>query len=86
MHIVNNGRPGCRRAEQAQIPAAEAQAILDICTHAQLQGLKTALLAAAAIALLSLFLTRNLPGTRLTDGSEPVGEVHPATTGPQARQ
>ncbi|MGH4023739.1 MAG: MFS transporter [Pseudonocardiaceae bacterium] len=72
--------------QQAQVPAAEAEAILDIYTHAQLQGLRTALLAAAAIALLSLFFTRNLPGTRLTDGGGPAGEVHSAVPGLPARQ
>ena len=44
---------------------------------AQLMGLRVALLAAAAIALASLFLTRNLPAVRLAgpavDASAPAG-------------
>ncbi|GEL19778.1 MFS transporter [Pseudonocardia asaccharolytica] len=52
---------------QAQLPPAEAEAITATYADAQLQGLKVALLAAAAIALLSLFLTRNLPGSRLAE-------------------
>ena len=46
---------------------SEVGALLDTYAQAQLEGLKVALLAAAAIALLSLFLTRQLPTTRLAD-------------------
>ena len=55
---------------QAQIPPAEAEALLSTYADAQLFGLRAGLLAAAAIALLSLFWTRNLPGRRL---AEPAG-------------
>lgn len=59
---------------QAQVPPAEAEALLRTYADAQLQGLRTALLAAAAIALLSLFLTRHLPGTLLAEKSGPGAE------------
>ncbi|SFL79298.1 drug resistance transporter, EmrB/QacA subfamily [Geodermatophilus ruber] len=53
--------------ERAGISPSEVGALLDTYAQAQLEGLKVALLAAAAIALLSLFLTRQLPTTRLAD-------------------
>jgi len=56
----------------AQIPTAEADAIVSTYADAQLQALRIALLAAAAIALLSLFLTRGLPRTKLTEAGGPV--------------
>ncbi|GAA1306285.1 MFS transporter [Pseudonocardia xinjiangensis] len=64
----------------AQVPPAEATAILTTYADAQLQALRIALLVAAAIALLSLFLTRGLPGTRL---AEPVGEPEHGPAGPE---
>jgi hypothetical protein len=51
--------------EQAGIPATEIDDLLGIYAEAQLFGLKAGLLAAAAIALFSLFLTRQLPAERL---------------------
>jgi hypothetical protein len=54
----------------AQVPLPEADAIIAAYIDAQLQALRIALLAAAAIALLSLFLTRGLPRAKLT---EPAG-------------
>lgn len=62
--------------QRVHVPPAEAAAILDTYTNAQLQGLKTALLAAAAIALVSLFLTRELPATRLA--AKPGAAAEPA--------
>jgi EmrB/QacA subfamily drug resistance transporter len=60
-------------ATQANIPDQEADALVDTYADAQLLGLRVALLAASAIALLSLFLTRSLPSTRLArPGPEPV--------------
>jgi hypothetical protein len=51
--------------------------LLSTYADAQLLGLKVALLAAAAVALASLFLTRNLPAVRLTgaavESSAPAG-------------
>lgn len=55
--------------EQARIPPGEVDALTATYQAAQLQGLKGALLVAAAIALLSLFLTRNLPAARLAGQS-----------------
>jgi dipeptide/tripeptide permease len=58
--------------EAAQVPPAEVAAITQTYAEAQLQALKIALLVAAAIALLSLFLTRRLPRERLaTRAGEP---------------
>jgi hypothetical protein len=57
---------------QAQVPPAEAEALLSTYTEAQLFGLRAALLAAAAIALLSLFVTRELPSRRLAGTPESV--------------
>ncbi len=51
--------------ERAQVPPAEAEALLSTYADAQLFGLRAGLLAAAAIALLSLFFTRSLPNERL---------------------
>ncbi len=58
--------------EKAGIPAGEIDALLKTYTDAQLFGLKVALLAAAGIALFSLFLTRRLPAERLAAPSTPV--------------
>jgi EmrB/QacA subfamily drug resistance transporter len=55
----------------AQVPSDQIAALLEDYTSAQLQALKAGLLAAAAIALLCLFLTRNLPSNRL---AAPVSE------------
>lgn len=61
---------------QAQIPRAEADALIATYGAAQLQALKGALLAAAAIALLSIFLTRKLPARRLAgEPSTEAGDV-----------
>jgi EmrB/QacA subfamily drug resistance transporter len=49
-------------ARDQGVPANEAKAIADDYGHAQLQGLKRALLAVAIFALLSLWFTRGLPG------------------------
>ncbi|GAA2888432.1 MFS transporter [Pseudonocardia halophobica] len=57
----------------AGIPATEVEVLLGEYAQAQLVGLKFALLAAAGIALLSLFLTRELPRRR-----EPEQVVSPA--------
>jgi EmrB/QacA subfamily drug resistance transporter len=51
----------------ASVPPKEADAIVEAYADAQLDGLKAGILAAAGIALASLFFTRNLPGTRFTD-------------------
>ena len=50
---------------EAGVPTAEAEALLSTYADAQLFALKAGLLAAAAIALLSLFLTRDLPNRPL---------------------
>jgi EmrB/QacA subfamily drug resistance transporter len=50
---------------RAEVPEAEAAALVDQYAEAQLKGLKAGLLAAAAIALVSLAFTRHLPGERL---------------------
>jgi len=56
--------------------------LLETYVNAQLQALKTGLLAAAAIALLCLFLTRNLPNTILgkgvPQGAQPTRDIPPA--------
>jgi EmrB/QacA subfamily drug resistance transporter len=79
----------------AQVPPAEAEAILATYADAQLQALRIALLAAAAIALVSLFLTRGLPRTKLAEPPAPpavpeqrsaAGPVEPAATAPEARR
>jgi MFS family permease len=56
---------------QAGIPADQSAAVVAAYADAQLFGLKAALLAAAAIALLSLFLTRQLPTERLAPPTVP---------------
>lgn len=47
--------------QQAGVPAAEAEAVVDDYADAQLEGLRVALMAAAGIALASLWFTRDLP-------------------------
>jgi Na+/melibiose symporter-like transporter len=56
---------------QAGVPGTEASAIVDSYAAAQLEGLKIALLAVAAIALGSFWFTRRLPSERLG------GEIQP---------
>jgi MFS family permease len=51
--------------EKAGIPTNQIDALLSTYADAQLLALKVAILAAAAIALASLFLTRHLPTVRL---------------------
>jgi MFS family permease len=51
--------------ENAGIPTNQIDALLSTYADAQLLALKVAILAAAAIALASLFLTRHLPTVRL---------------------
>lgn len=63
----------------AGIPGPEVDVLLGEYARAQLVGLKVALLAAAGIALLSLFLTRELPHTR---ESEPVAPSAPVAEPP----
>ncbi|KIZ16055.1 MFS transporter [Streptomyces natalensis] len=53
-------------AERASLPPAEADAVVDSYAQAQLNSLKTAILTAAAITLVSFVFTRNLPAERLT--------------------
>jgi EmrB/QacA subfamily drug resistance transporter len=55
--------------EQAGVPASQLDALLSTYVDAQLFGLKVALLAAAAIALFSLLLTRHLPAVRLAEAA-----------------
>ncbi|HXV93293.1 MAG TPA: MFS transporter [Pseudonocardia sp.] len=57
---------------QAGIPSDEVDALTAAYADAQLQGLKVALLAAAGTALLSLFLTRELPRARRSADSPAV--------------
>ncbi|WP_433504535.1 MFS transporter [Pseudonocardia halophobica] len=59
----------------AGIPATEAEVLIGEYAQAQLVGLKIALLAAAGIALLSLFLTRELPRHRETEQVAPPAPV-----------
>ncbi|MHA6795520.1 MFS transporter [Pseudonocardia bannensis] len=65
----------------AQVSPAEVDALVGTYAVAQLQGLKVALLAAAAIALLSFLATRGLPSAR-PPAPEPVGTAPspPVTT------
>jgi EmrB/QacA subfamily drug resistance transporter len=49
----------------ADVPAAEAEAIVDNYATAQLQGLKAGILAASGITLASLLFTRGLPNNRM---------------------
>ena len=62
----------------AGITGGEADALIGEYARAQLVGLKIALLAAAGIALASVFLTRDLPHRRATEEAvappEPVSE------------
>ena len=66
--------------ERAGIPGDQIDALLSTYADAQLLGLKAALLAAAAIALSSLFLTRHLPAVRLggPPGQAPATAADPA--------
>jgi EmrB/QacA subfamily drug resistance transporter len=58
--------------EQSKVPPRQIDSIVDAYSEAQLEGLKTAILAAAGIAIASLLFTRNLPTERLvTDEPEP---------------
>ena len=66
--------------EGAGIPADQIDSLLSTYADAQLLGLRTALLAAAAIALASLFLTRHLPAVRLAGPAAPA-EVPAAPAG-----
>ncbi|HET9143374.1 MFS transporter [Actinophytocola sp.] len=59
---------------ETSVSAAEADAIVDSYAEAQLFGLRVAILAASAIALLSLFLTRNLPNVRLAGADAEAGD------------
>ncbi|MCE0761519.1 MFS transporter [Pseudonocardia kujensis] len=63
----------------AGIPGTEVDTLLAEYARAQLVGLKIALLAAAAIAVFSLFLTRELPHRR---EAEPVAPSEPAAEPP----
>ncbi|MFD8075490.1 MFS transporter [Streptomyces sp. NPDC059718] len=54
-------------AERANIPEAEADALVDEYAAAQLAGLKAAILLAAAITLAGLPFTRHLPAQRLEE-------------------
>ncbi|HEU5474465.1 MAG TPA: MFS transporter [Actinophytocola sp.] len=65
--------------QDAGIPGDEAAALIETYADAQLLGLRVAFLTASAIALLSLFLTRNLPNTRLA--TRPNQPREPAATG-----
>ncbi|WP_055588997.1 MFS transporter [Streptacidiphilus griseoplanus] len=56
-------------AEQAGVPAAEADALVEQYAEAQLGSLRAAILAAGGITLASCAFTRHLPATRL--GAEP---------------
>jgi Na+/melibiose symporter-like transporter len=59
---------------EAGVPKAEATAVVESYSAAQLEGLKIGLLAAAGIALASFWLTRRLPGERMAGDTEPVAE------------
>jgi MFS family permease len=54
--------------EQASVPPAEADAVIESYSQAQLDGLKAAILAAAGIILASFWFTRGLPGSDI-DGA-----------------
>lgn len=62
--------------EEADIPTAEVDALVESYAEAQLYGLKVALLAAVAIAVASYRFTRYLPTEPLT-GKEPGAEGEP---------
>jgi MFS family permease len=68
--------------EGAGIPADQIDALLSTYADAQLLGLKAALLAAGAIALASLFLTRHLPAVRLAEPARPAPLPAAAPAGP----
>jgi MFS family permease len=68
--------------EAAGLPAQEVDVLLAEYAGAQLVGLKIALLAAAGIALASVFLTRDLPHHRTTD--EPAAPPAPVVEPPVA--
>jgi Na+/melibiose symporter-like transporter len=53
---------------EAGVPPAEAEAVVEGYEEAQLQGLKTGILAASAAALAALGFTRGLPNDRLPSG------------------
>jgi EmrB/QacA subfamily drug resistance transporter len=57
-------------AEAADIPPAEATAIVEGYSDAQLQALKLGLLACGFVVLASLLATRNLPRTRMGEAEE----------------
>jgi EmrB/QacA subfamily drug resistance transporter len=57
--------------DKAGVPADEAAAIVESYSAAQLVGLKTGLLAAAGLALASLWFTRRLPSQRLAAAAGP---------------
>ncbi|MGY1729054.1 MFS transporter [Geodermatophilus sp. SYSU D01062] len=67
--------------DQAGISAAEVDALVATYADAQLLGLRTALLAVAAVALLSLFLTRALPAARLAPPPTPAEPASAAVRG-----
>lgn len=70
----------------AQVPGPEVDVLVGIYADAQLQALRAGLLAAAAIALACLFLTRDLPATRAgeePEPGEPVPADHPARVKPE---
>jgi hypothetical protein len=58
-------------AAQAGVPAAQIDDLVANYADAQLWGLQVALLAAAAIALLSFLFTRGLPAQRAVAPAEP---------------
>jgi EmrB/QacA subfamily drug resistance transporter len=55
----------------ASVPAPEAEAVVQSYSNAQLAGLKTGILAAAAITLGSLWFTRDLPNDRMPPQPRP---------------
>lgn len=64
--------------EAASVPPAEVDAVVDGYATAQLQGLKTGVLAAAAAALGSLWFTRRLPSDRLPGAAAPAAAARRA--------
>jgi hypothetical protein len=56
-------------AESAGLPPQEVDAVTDSYASAQLDGLKAAILATGGITLLSLLVTRGLPGAGETGGA-----------------
>ena len=58
---------------QTSVPPDQAQALVERYADTQLVGLKAGLLAAAAIALVSLALTTHLPSERPCQQQEPPG-------------